>query len=321
MRKTERWILAFDASCGVCRKVSGAVAEASGARLEVLPLDDEQVRRWREASLGKEPKWVPTVIRVSEDDVNAWTGRAMVLPLVRRLGLRPTIRVVNALGALKQAESERAQDQEDGSKAMGRKSFLRFGAGASVAAALVLAGQRQAFAQDEAKAARLWVEENAGRLPESYAAFAAYPLEHRRAIFDALPSPVRSRLSVEHVRTYRKTAQLTPEQDEVVNSALALFGRTDLFDGHASESLRQQSADLKTAAVAAFGQEEAAALLATLGPVQPRRKQARSSFDCECNTREAWCGGAWCIYTQPNCTGSSTGCGLGWILKCDGMCA
>jgi len=79
-------VLAFDATCGTCRRISGAVEQACEGRLEVLPLADLDVRRWREETLGVDAEWAPTLLRVGSERVRAWTGPAMAAPLVRWLG-------------------------------------------------------------------------------------------------------------------------------------------------------------------------------------------------------------------------------------------
>jgi predicted DCC family thiol-disulfide oxidoreductase YuxK len=101
-----RWILAFDASCGTCRGISRAVAEACDGKLKLMPLAHPDVRQWREQSLGSQAAWAPTLIRIQVDDVRAWTGPAMVVALVRHLGSRSTMRV---LGALMQQRRNRDQ--------------------------------------------------------------------------------------------------------------------------------------------------------------------------------------------------------------------
>src|SRR5882757_1299577 len=60
-RHHERWVLAFDASCGTCRQISGVAGEACDGKLEVLPLADANVRQWREQSLGVDAEWAPTL--------------------------------------------------------------------------------------------------------------------------------------------------------------------------------------------------------------------------------------------------------------------
>jgi hypothetical protein len=78
-------VLAFDASCGVCRDASRAVALRCDEKLELMPLAHPDVRRWREQSLGSRAAWTPTLIKVQAGDVRAWTGPAMVIALVRAI--------------------------------------------------------------------------------------------------------------------------------------------------------------------------------------------------------------------------------------------
>jgi hypothetical protein len=102
-----RWVLAFDASCGCCRAISHAVAQASGGALEVLPLSNPDVRRWRERSLGSSAPWTPTLIEVAGTDVTAWTGPSLALRLVGHLGARSSMRVLAALGRSRSREKRR----------------------------------------------------------------------------------------------------------------------------------------------------------------------------------------------------------------------
>ncbi len=103
-----RWVLAFDASCGTCREVSRAVARACDGRLEVLPLSHDAVREWRAQAVGSSSQWAPTLLRVQDGRVRAWTGRAMGLALVRHLGPRGTMNVLRALGRLRHDDEETA---------------------------------------------------------------------------------------------------------------------------------------------------------------------------------------------------------------------
>jgi hypothetical protein len=79
-----RWILAFDASCEKCRKISSAVARACDGKLELLSLAHPDVSRWREQSLGSRASWTPTLIKVQADKIRSWTGTAMGFPLACR---------------------------------------------------------------------------------------------------------------------------------------------------------------------------------------------------------------------------------------------
>jgi hypothetical protein len=91
-------VLAFDAACARCRAVAAAV---TGSGLEVLPLADYRVAAWcAEAGVAGEG---PTLLEITptdgDDRVAAWTGSALPVGLLRRLGPRRTLRLVAALRA------------------------------------------------------------------------------------------------------------------------------------------------------------------------------------------------------------------------------
>lgn len=96
------WYLAFDSGCDSCTSIAGRVGEIAGDRLEVVGLLDPRVQELRALAFEDEPPWVPTLIRVGEDPrhVRAWTGPRLAMALVRRLGLRRTLRVSRALRQL-----------------------------------------------------------------------------------------------------------------------------------------------------------------------------------------------------------------------------
>ncbi len=94
----DRWVLAFDGSCRVCRNMSRAVADASAGKLEVIPLAHPDVREWREQAFGANPVWAPTLLHVRSGQVRAWVGIPLGFTLVRHLGIRSTLAVLGALG-------------------------------------------------------------------------------------------------------------------------------------------------------------------------------------------------------------------------------
>ncbi|MEZ0071025.1 bacteriocin fulvocin C-related protein [Planotetraspora sp. GP83] len=309
---SDSWVLAFDASCGQCRQISGVVAEASKGRLEVLPLADPQVTQWREQALGEGARWAPTLINVQGSRVRAWTGISMGLRLARRLGIRPTIRVVQALGDQREAVKRQAGG-------MGRARFLRLMGGVGVAAGLVLAGKSPALAASAREVADEWVKANAGRLPERYAEFSRYSLAYRQSIFAAVSSKVKGSLWVEHLRQYRRDHPgLTPEQSDVINRAIALLGAESTFAPTLGDHTERQIKELGEIAVAAFGRVEARALIATLGPVETPDS---AEYTCECCSYDDWCVFGDCVYRLGNCTGWPTGCGIGLIHACNGKCS
>jgi len=150
-QRAARWVLTFDASCGTCREIARAVAQACDGKLDVMPLAHPDVRRWRQQSLGPTAPWAPTLMRIQDSDVRAWIGAAMSIRLLRLLGARSTVRVVTALGQLSHRGNERRPASSPGQDAMGRAEFLRFGAGAVVAVGFIFAGRMPALADDPPK--------------------------------------------------------------------------------------------------------------------------------------------------------------------------
>lgn len=127
-RNVTRWILAFDATCGSCRRIAQSVADASDRKLTVLPLNHPDVERWR-AELWTTPPLEPTLLRVAgEQDVQGWVGRSMALRMARALGVSSTISVLRALGDLRYEQAS-----ETSTSGMSRQRFMRLGAAAVAA--------------------------------------------------------------------------------------------------------------------------------------------------------------------------------------------
>ena len=332
MSGSARWVLAFDASCEACRGLSTAVGQACGGRLEVRPLTQPDVQRWRVEALGPHPPWTPTLLRVTPDSVRAWTGAAMAVRLARRLGPRATVRVLGSLG-------EPARVDGPG---LSRAGFLRLGLGAVVAGGLVLGGRTSALAARtgagvsgsgvsgsgvsgtgvSGTGVEGWLAAHRDHLPERYDDVVAYAMPYRRAIHAASPPAVRNALWTEQLARYRAAhTALTAAQRAVLDQGTALlagrYGHTEL------EQLRER-------AVHAYGLEEARSLLATLGPAS-----AASARKCGCNVVSDWCrhhchGCCWdglgcdnldCLRkTGCCCVMQPDGCGTFWQYVCDGVC-
>ncbi|MEU2062777.1 bacteriocin fulvocin C-related protein [Streptomyces sp. NPDC013455] len=308
---TERWVLAFDASCGTCSAVSATVAEASDDKFEVLPLSHPRVQEWRRRCPGPEPDWKPTLLRVRGEDVRAWTGPALSLALARRLGVRSTVRVLQALGALRE-QVTRGQGRVPGSASpVSRKRFLHLVGGAVAAVGLSTAGQTPAFAtaSEPAKAAA-WVRANMGTLPRTYAEIVRHPVTYRRAIFQVLTPEERSRAWLDHFAAYRRARpKLSAAQQQVMAGLTELTPR--VFDEPGRHGAELDA--LAERARRAFGLAEAAALLARLGPddgLELRRP------DCNCNMSDAYCYRCGPV----NCNASSWGCGTLYTKPCNGVC-
>jgi hypothetical protein len=320
-----RWVLAFDASCGSCRTVSHAIGQACDGKLEVLPLAHPEVQRWRQATLGPEAPWAPTLVRLRGGDVHAWTGAAMGLRLTRSLGPRSTVRVLRSLGRLRRRRSASPSGEATGGQVMGRGRFLQLGAGLALATGMILTGRMPALAEDSCSAARAWVDANRGRLPESYDEIAARPMAYRRAILGALPPQTQSRLWLEHVQRYRASHPgLTAEQTSVAERVAAVAATASTFQPAAGPELTQRLRGLEQAAVRALGRDQAGALLATFGP--PERAATAHPLmpaitACTCSVDSDWCNNQTvCEDYDGDCRHSDSGCGTFYAHACDGRC-
>ncbi|MEU7061336.1 hypothetical protein [Streptomyces sp. NPDC046197] len=164
------FLLAYDATCGTCRKISREVAHACDGRLGVVPLDHRDIRQWRAQALGANAPWTPTLIRIHHGHVRAWTGPAMAAPLIRRLGPRRIIRVVCALGRIRNDEKPTLQ--------AARLPLLW--AGALTAARLLFTGKPPTAAARENSEAAHWAAAHRDNLPRTYDAVTAYPVAYQR---------------------------------------------------------------------------------------------------------------------------------------------
>ncbi|GLY80194.1 bacteriocin fulvocin C-related protein [Actinoallomurus iriomotensis] len=335
IRTPHRWVLAFDATCGTCKDIAHAVEHACRGKLEVRPLADDEVRRLRERAMGADPVWAPTLLRVDGDRVRAWTGAAMSMTLARRLGPADSVRVIHALGTLRRRSRGHASElpgAPTGRAAIGRAQFLRFGAGAGVAAGLVLAGKVPAFADDENQAALAWVRKHSKNLPHAYENVIKYPLRYRRAIFNASTVNVRRDLWMEHLVAYRKAhPNLTKQQSAVIDRAwFMLEDSASTFAAKPSRSTEQKLAALHKDAVAAFGNNnEVHTLLGALGTAAApsakpaARTEAAAAPDCPCFDSEDgsqdFCNSGNCTVIGA-CVYQPTGCGVFWTHPCNGSC-
>lgn len=320
-----RLILAFDGSCGQCRQISRLVERACEGKLEVRPLGDPDVRRWREQALGSRAPWAPTLLRVEGDDVRAWVGRAMAVPLVQRLGLRSTIRVVRAFGQLRHPAARSAEATGD---LIGRKRFLQLGVGAAAVAGLAVTGQVPAFARSGRSKSQAWVEANMDRLPRQYADFSAYPMSYRRQIYPHLPPETQRQLWLDHLGQYRETAaRLTPSQTAVLDRATTIVRDECTFTSapEPGSKLDRTLRELGKEAVQHFGRDEANALLITLGPVQDPVSSPVEEDDldytCSCSDQchDRCPGSNHCEYQAENCAFIRDCCFL-WQYVCNGLC-
>ncbi|MEW2079953.1 bacteriocin fulvocin C-related protein [Streptomyces sp. NPDC013433] len=311
MESVCRWILAFNASCGVCKEVAQRVERASAGRLEVLPLGHRDVQRWREQALGQNAPWAPTLLRVEGTRIRAWTGVRMGSRLAMRLGPRRSVLVLRALGD-QEPEKQTDGNQTEGPR-IGRRGVLRLGTGAGVAAALLWNGSVPAFAgygKDGDPSA--WVEANRERLPQAYGEFVAFPMAYRKEIFRASSAVTKSRLWVEHLRHYGvEHPDLSENQERALRHAMETLGNASLY---AQSPLREQDhrmlEGLRGEVAAAFG-GETESLIATLGAPN------LAAADCQCSTASDYC---WMGCVPTNSCVRVGGCGTGWVYTCNGWC-
>jgi hypothetical protein len=320
-----RWVLAFDASCETCREISIRVSQASDGKLEVLPLSHPDVQQWREQGLGAQPPWAPTLLKVQGVDVCAWMGAAMSIPLARRLGPRATLRVLQSLGQLRRQATGHPLEPES-RNGIGYTQFLHLGAGAAVLVGMILASQMPALGP----AARSWVKANKDLLPQDYDGLIQYPMPYRRAIYPQLSPTTQSQIWVEHLNRYRASHPgLSIEQLKVIEDATALASTLSTFNE--SRQDKQVLQGLKEATVAAFGENGAIMLIATIGPpdhpvTTPPDHPVTTEVDptqrgggCTCNKEDNYCGfGYHC--RDGDCNTSSSGCGTFYGQQCNGLC-
>ncbi|WP_211294796.1 bacteriocin fulvocin C-related protein [Streptomyces glaucescens] len=309
-----RWVLAFDGACSTCSAISASVSEASAGKLEVMPLEHDDVQRWRHSSMGASPKWAPTLLRVNGDKVRAWTGPAMSFTLARHLGLQATVRVLRALGRLRQGTSGRSS--EASGSGMGRKRFLQLSGGLGVAIGLTLTGRTPAFARSERTAADAWVTANMDRLPRTYEEIIRHTVPYRKAIVKALSPEERTAIWLANIDRYRQDhPHATTAQRQVMDRASALAARVFVSPGDHIEEMRRLSMRAKEE----LGVQEAEAMAMRIGPADPPAIQARSA-DCSCSTQDCTCcaGGYYCL--RGGCTVIPSDCGLFWLFDCNGRC-
>lgn len=140
-----RLVLGYDAGCSACTDLADRVARRVGDKLDVRNLRDPELQGWREQALGEDAKWAPTLFRVDEGSVEAWTGWRMGWALSRAIGPAATWQVMQALGevgAAPKIEESKVIDKlpEKAAEAvvgMSRGRFLKGVGGAALAASML----------------------------------------------------------------------------------------------------------------------------------------------------------------------------------------
>lgn len=302
---TERWVLAYDASCGQCRAISGTVERETAGRIEVLPLTHADVESWRTAALGADAPWAPTLIHADGERVRAWTGPALGTRLVRRLGPRATFRLLNALSDLRR-EAERLPDQPN---TIGRGGFLRLGAGLGMALGVVLTGKTPAIAGTVPDAVDTWMKANEADLPRSYAELSKVAVPYRKAVYRTLTRDEQAGLWLDHFAEYRRT------HPKLSKPQIDLIGRLERF---VASKPADKGKPLEAEVRAVFGIDEGRALVATLGPddVSPML-----GCKCDCSTDSDYCWTTGCRYAACRCRYFEQGCGFLYSYSCNGYCS
>jgi hypothetical protein len=309
---SDRWILAFDAHCSTCSQISAVVKDVSGGRLGVLPLSATEVRQWREAALGRDAPYVPTLLKVGDGAVRGWMGWRLGAVLARRLGPYRTVQVLQALGTL------RRQPTGGTGRGLARAQVLRLGAGAVVAISLFAGKGAVAATNRDRAAAQRWVAARGRITAADYQDLTTLSVEQRKQIFAMASPQMRTQLWLHHFASYRAShPQLTARQADLLNRATVLVRR---FETESAYSLRADADLLREALLDAYGSIEAHAVAATLGPESTVTDAVTPRATCACCSYDDWCGSTTVCVVSGNCTFANAGCGFAWSYPCDGRC-
>lgn len=127
-----RWILGYDASCYACSGIAERIDAIVGETLTVMGLQSESVQAWRLDALGPDAPWSPTLIRVTPNGVDAWTGIALAPRLTQLLGPRKAVQVARMVGE---------QTIEPALAVPSRRRLLKMMVGTGAAGALIGMGK------------------------------------------------------------------------------------------------------------------------------------------------------------------------------------
>ena len=315
-----RWILAFDGSCGSCGGVADAVSAACGDRIEVFPLQNDTVSAWRLSALGPDAEWKPVLMKITDDHkVQAWTGVRMASHLVARLGTGASVGILRALGQLRtmnsRGEVRRPGDVEP-LMGLSRKRFLRnVGLGAATVAGILASGAAPAAA-DTVKS---WASKNAGSLPTTLTELSVLPVAFRRVAYREMTAEQQSAAWTAHLNGFStKVAGLSSTQRAVFAKAQTYVKNPANFRAPDQAAIEA----LATAANNAFGKEQAASMIATLGPGETMTALSvtPNARGCTCSVRSDYCTNSTNCYGGAQGCAQSGGCGTFYSYTCDGLC-
>ncbi|MER6308685.1 hypothetical protein [Streptomyces sp. NPDC001657] len=156
----------------------------------------------------------------------------------------------------------------------GSRLPLLWWAGALTAARLLFTGKPPTAAAQENSEAAHWAAAHRDNLPRTYDAVTAYPVAYQRAIFDASPPDIQSRLWIEALgRDRASRTGMTSAQEDIYARAIKLASDQRLFTTtpETLPDLHQRLTDLRRNALQAFGQASACRLLLALGTSKPHQ--------------------------------------------------
>lgn len=131
--------LAFDSTCGTCRAISARVRSAARGRIQVVPLNDPDVVAARTKIYRGDAPFKPTLLRVRDGDIQAWTGPTMGVILTKEIGYSDTLAVIQALGIERQS-GHRILVRPNLEKKFGRRRFGQLIAGVAASVSIFASG-------------------------------------------------------------------------------------------------------------------------------------------------------------------------------------
>jgi hypothetical protein len=173
--------------------------------------------------------------------------------------------------------------------------------------------------RSEAAPAYRWVQRNLDNLPHSYDEIARYPRDYRRAIVVQLPAERQSQLWSEHLARCRAAhPAFSADQERAFRTARNAAADPATFRRDRSTDVTAKLNDMGVAMVAAFGVEQARAIVSMLGPDADPHGFLTTDGNCNCNLSASYCSGS-CI--GGGCNVGNWGCGNLWSGECNGACS
>ncbi len=180
--------------------------------------------------------------------------------------------------------------------------------------------------------AAAWVKAHPGSLPRTLGEVEAFPIEYRRAIFDALSPADRAALWREQLRRIGARPGITNEQRAVIDLALSLA----TAENYGNQ--QRPRPELREQILRAFPDRRARQAFGELGSTQPTYStvaanvvrvreflvasatvlaQGEVQIQCACQLGDDWCWSGTCKSAKCEKGGH---CGTLWWDPCDGMC-